>query len=157
MSDSSSTHSDMTPLDIRYQEFRQSLRGYAPAEVRDYLQKVGDRLTKSIEDGDRLRFQIRELEVGLARSREGEADLKRAVVAAERIAREIRSQAEKEAELIRREAEAEKVMAMQELNESVKELKTDIDKLKQERDMFVSQFRGTLESYLSSLERYKNP
>ena len=149
------TRSDLTPLDIRYQEFRQGLRGYSVAEVREYLARVGDRLASAIEETERLRSQIRDLEGELARSREGEADLKRAVVAAERIAREIKAQAEREAEIVKKETETERQAALQDLVEQMKRMKGDLEQAKQERDLFVSQFRAMLESYVTSLDRFK--
>lgn len=147
--------SDLTPLDIRYQEFRQGLRGYLVAEVREYLGRVADVQTALIEENERLRSHIRELEAQLAKAKEGEAELKRAVVAAERIAREIKAQAEREAELIRRETESERQAALQELIEQMKRIKSDIEQVRNERDLFVSQFRALLEGYLASLDRFK--
>lgn len=147
--------SDLTPLDIRYQEFRLGLRGYVVAEVREYLSQVADVQTALIEENERLRGYIRELEAELAKAREGEAELKRAVVAAERIAREIKTQAEREAELIRRETESERQAALQELIEQMKRIKNDIEQVRNERDLFVGQFRALLEGYLASLDRFK--
>lgn len=150
-----SERSDLTPLDIRYQEFRQGLRGYSVAEVREYLGRVADAQTALIEENERLRSYIRELEAELTKAREGEAELKRAVVAAERIAREIKAQAEREAELIKRETESERQAALQELIEQMKRIKNDIEQVRNERDLFVGQFRALLEGYLASLDRFK--
>ncbi|WP_297861229.1 DivIVA domain-containing protein [Meiothermus sp.] len=150
-----SERGDLTPLDIRYQEFRQGLRGYSVAEVREYLGRVADVQTALIEENERLRSHIRELEAELARSKEGEAELKRAVVAAERIAREIKAQAEREAELIKRETESERQAALQELIDQMKRIKADIEQVRNERDLFVGQFRALLEGYMSSLDRFK--
>ncbi len=150
-----SERGDLTPLDIRYQEFRQGLRGYSVAEVREYLGRVADVQTALIEENERLRSYIRELEAELAKSKEGEAELKRAVVAAERIAREIKAQAEREADLIKRETESERQAALQELVEQMKRIKTDIEHARNERELFVGQFRALLEGYLASLDRFK--
>ncbi|MCX7783811.1 MAG: DivIVA domain-containing protein [Meiothermus sp.] len=150
-----SDRGDLTPLDVRYQEFRQGLRGYSVAEVREYLGRVADVQTALIEENERLRSYIRDLEAELAKSREGEAELKRAVVAAERIAREIKSQAEREAELIKRETESERQAALQELVEQMKRIKADIEQVRNERELFVGQFRALLEGYMTSLDRFK--
>lgn len=150
-----SERGDLTPLDIRYQEFRQGLRGYSVAEVREYLGRVADVQTALIEENERLRSYMRELEAELAKSKEGEAELKRAVVAAERIAREIKAQAEREADLIKRETESERQAALQELVEQMKRIKTDIEHARNERELFVGQFRALLEGYLASLDRFK--
>lgn len=146
---------DLTPLDIRYQEFRQGLRGYSVAEVREYLGRVSDKMSMLIEENERMRGQMRDLEAQLASAREGEAELKRAVVAAERIAREIKAQAEREAEIIKRETESERQAALREAVDQIKRMKSDIDQARNERDLFLVQFRSLLEGYLTSLDRYK--
>lgn len=148
---------ELTALDVRYQEFRKSLNGYSVAEVRDYLGRVSDVLASIVEENNALKSRIQTLENELSSSKEGEAELRRAVVAAERIAREIRSQAEQEADLIRREAEATKEASLQELVGEMKRIKSDIEQLRGERELFVTQFRAMLDGYLGSLDRYKRP
>ena len=37
----------------------------------------------------------------------------------------------------------------------MKRVRVEIEQLKNERDLFVSQFRAMLEGYLSSLEKYR--
>lgn len=146
---------DLTPLDVRYQEFRMGLRGYQVTEVRDYLNQVAEKMSGLVEDNERMRLQMRDLESELARAREGEAELKRAVVAAERIAREIKSQAEREAEIIKRETESERQAALQELVDQMKRMKQELEQARSERDLFVSQFRAMLEGYITSIDRFK--
>lgn len=146
---------DLTPLDIRYQEFRLTLRGYAAAEVREYLAQVADKMSGLVEDNERMRIQMRDLEQQLSQAREGEAELKRAVVAAERIAREIKVQAEREAEIVKRETENERQAALQELVEQMKRMRSDLEQARNERDLFVNNFRALLEGYMTSLDRFK--
>jgi cell division initiation protein len=146
---------ELTPLDVRYQEFKRAFQGYAREEVREYLGKVADRMSALIEENERLRSEIQALQEELNRAREGEAELKRAVVAAERIAREIRNQAERDAELLRKETELARQAALQEVVDQMKRLRGEIEQLKGERDLFISQFQALLESYLHSLERYR--
>ncbi len=141
------------PLDIRYQEFRKRMRGYDPEEVRAYLGQVADFVAALEEQISACKKRIEELESALAEAREGEAELKRAVVAAERIAREVRAQAEREAELIRAEAEAAKERTLREAMEHLKRVQRDLERLKRERELFREQFRGLLEGYLASLDR----
>jgi cell division initiation protein len=149
------SRSDLTALDVRYQEFRKGLNGYSVAEVREYLGRVADKVGMLSEENDRLRSQVRDLEADLVRAREGEAELKRAVVAAERISREIKVQAEREADLMKRETERERQTALQELVEQMKRIKHEIEQVRSERDLFVGQFKALLEGYLTSLNRYK--
>ncbi len=146
----------LNPLDIRYQEFKRKLRGYDPDEVRDYLGHLADFVTELQEALEASRKRITELEAELDRAREGESELKRAVVAAERIAREVKAQAEREAELILSEAKAAKEKALREAMDQLKQLQREMERLRREKSLFVEQFRGLLESYLASLDKLKD-
>ncbi|MGC8968401.1 MAG: DivIVA domain-containing protein, partial [Thermus sp.] len=90
---------DLTPLDVRYQEFPTGLRGYRKEAVRAYLARVAEVMEGLIGENEALKERLKALEEEVARLKETEGELKRAVVAAERIARELKAQAEKEAEL----------------------------------------------------------
>lgn len=145
----------LTALDVRYQEFKRGMRGYVVADVREYLGRVADQLGMLLDQNEALRSRIRALEAELAEAKEGEAELRRAVVADERIACEIRAQAERDAELIKKEAESAREVSLQEVVAEMKRVRVEIEQLKNERDLFVSQFRAMLEGYLSSLEKYR--
>jgi cell division initiation protein len=114
---------DLTPLDVRYQEFPTAFRGYQKAAVRAYLAQVAEAMEALIRENEALREKLRALEEESARLKEAEGELKRAVVAAERIARELKAQAEREAELIRKEAMAAKEQVLREAAEELRRLR----------------------------------
>ncbi len=144
---------DLTPLDIRHQEFPSGLRGYQKEAVRAYLARVADLLEELIRENQELKARIQGLEEENARLKEAEGELKRAVVAAERIARELKAQAEREAELIRKEAEAAKERVLSEAAEELRRLKLEIQRVKQEKDLVLGQVRALLQGFLQALER----
>jgi cell division initiation protein len=143
---------EFNALDIRYQEFKRGLRGYAVEEVRAYLGQLADFVAELVEEKQRLEQQVAELEESLQQHRQNEEELKRAVVAAERIARDVKQQAQREAELIIKEAQGLKEQTLREAVEHVKRVQRDLDVLRRERDLFKEQFRALLEGYLKSLE-----
>ncbi len=140
-------------MDIRYQEFPTGLRGYQKEAVRAYLAQVAEVLEGLIREKEELRNQVRALEEDNARLKEAEGELKRAVVAAERIARELKAQAEREAELIRREALAAKDQVLREAAEELKRLRAEMERAKQEKAFFVAQVKALFQGYLDSLRR----
>ncbi|MGQ9753699.1 MAG: DivIVA domain-containing protein [Thermaceae bacterium] len=144
---------DLTPLDVRYQEFPRGLRGYRPKAVRAYLERVAEAMEALLAENQRLKDRLREMEEEAARLKEAEGELKRAVVAAERIGRELKAQAEREAELILKEAQAAKERVLREAVDELKRLRAEVERLRREREVFISQFRGLLEAYLESLRR----
>ncbi|WP_456409729.1 DivIVA domain-containing protein [Oceanithermus sp.] len=143
---------EFNSLDIRYQEFKRGLRGYAVEEVRAYLAQLADYVAELVEEKQRLELRVAELEESLQAHRQNEEELKRAVVAAERIARDVKQQAAREAELIVKEAQSLKEQTLREAVEHVKRVQRDLDVLRRERDMFKERFRALLEGYLKSLE-----
>ena len=143
---------EFNALDVRYQEFNKGLRGYAVEEVRAYLGQLADYVDELQEQNEALEKRIAELEEELQRHRQSEEELKRAVVAAERIARDVRDQANREAELIIKEAQSLKEQTLREAVDHVKRMQRDIEMLRQQRDLFREQFRAMLEGYLKSLE-----
>jgi len=144
---------EFNSLDIRYQEFKKGIRGYAVEEVRAYLGQLADYVAELQEKNQELEKRIGELEEELARHRQSEEELKRAVVAAERIARDVREQANREAELIVKEAQSLKEQTLREAVDHVKRMQRDIETLRQQRDLFREQFRAMLEGYLKSLDQ----
>ena len=143
---------EFNSLDIRYQEFKRGLRGYAVEEVRAYLAQLADYVAELVEAKQQLEQQLAELEESLQQHRKNEEELKRAVVAAERIARDVKQQAQREAELILKEAQGLKEQTLREVVEHVKRVQRDLDVLRRERDLFKEQFRALLEGYLKSLD-----
>jgi cell division initiation protein len=74
--------------------------------------------------------------------KEAEGVLKRAVVAAERIARELKAQAEREAELIRKEAMAAKEQVLREAAEELRRLREETERARQEKALFSEPVPG---------------
>jgi cell division initiation protein len=144
---------DLTPLDVRYQEFPTAFRGYQKEAVRAYLAQVAEVMEGLIRENETLKAQLQALEEENARLKEAEGELKRAVVAAERIARELKAQAEREAELIRKEAMAAKEQVLREAAEELRRLREEAERARRDKALFLSQFRALLQGYLDSLGR----
>ncbi len=143
---------EFNALDIRYQEFKRGLRGYAVEEVRAYLAQLADFVSHLVEEKHRLEKRVSELEQSLLQMQQNEEKLKRTVVAAERIARDVKQQAQREAEQIIKEAQELKEQTLREAVEHVKRVQRDLDMLRRERDLFKEKFRALLEEHLESLD-----
>ncbi len=95
----------LTPVDIHNKEFRRSFRGYSETEVDDFLDEIGRDFEALLKERDALRDQLRDASAELARYRNLEDSMNRALVAAQEAAERTIAAAEKQAELIVREAE----------------------------------------------------
>jgi len=97
----------LTPLDVRKQEFRRTLRGYEPVGVDDFRIRVADELERVLRERSVLEERVSALTEQLRVFRERERAMNEALVAAQQLRQETRATAEREAQVILREAEAE--------------------------------------------------
>jgi cell division initiation protein len=145
-----------TPLDIRHAEFSSGLSGYNKKEVREFLAQIADDAEEYERQLRGLQDRIAQLEEKINELREGEETLRRAVVSAEKIGNEMRVNAEREAQLVLKEAEAAKEKLLREALQKARDVRLDIEKARSEKAMFFSQFRALLATYLDSIERYED-
>src|SRR6266481_6592126 len=98
---------NLTPHDIRKQEFRKTLRGYDTLGVDDFRVRVADALERAIRERQILEERVNALTEQLRVFREREKAMNEALVAAQQLRQDSRAAADREGQVILREAEAE--------------------------------------------------
>jgi len=98
---------DVTPLDIRKQEFKKTLRGYETLGVEEFQMRVADALERANRERSVLEERLAALTEQLRVFREREKAMNEALVAAQQLRQETRASAEREAQAIIREAEVQ--------------------------------------------------
>lgn len=141
-----------SPLDIEHKDFGRSLFGYDRQQVKDFLKRVADHTEDLMRENKRLTNELDNKGTLIEELQTGELELKRTVVAAERIGNEMKNNAEREAHLILKEAEQRKEGILREANLRHKELTAEIARLERERDLFREQFRGMLRAFERGLD-----
>jgi cell division initiation protein len=97
----------LSPLDIRHQEFPSRFRGYDRASVRAFLAQISDELETLLQGGLQQRERLTVLERELEEQKQVQDEIRRAVMAAERIGHEMRENATRESELLLAQAGAQ--------------------------------------------------
>ena len=97
----------LTPLDVRTQEFVGALRGYERGQVDHFKLQVAEELERLTRDRMQAEERLRSAQEQLKVFRERERAMNDALVAAQQLREDSRQQAEREAELILKEAQAE--------------------------------------------------
>ena len=145
---------DLTPLDVRKKrgDFRRTMRGYDPQEVDFFLEVVAERMEALVKEN--LALQERSSLLGeRVVSQEGrEKAVNEALVTAQELREEIRSHAQREAELIRREAEANVETLIAGARRKVDEFRISLADLERQRTRFLKGFRTFLEREMDGLE-----
>ncbi len=145
---------DLTPLDVRKKkgDFRRSVRGYDPELVDDFLDMVAERLEELVKQNIALTERAEHLQEQVASFREREKALNEALVTAQQLRAEARVQADRELELIRKEAQSQAERIVEEGQRSFREVTREVEALNARRRQFIGTFRMLLERYLADLE-----
>mgnify|MGYP000350065547 CR=1 FL=1 len=131
----------LTPLDIQNAEFDRSLSGFRPKQVRAFLERVADEREGLLKELQALQEQVETQQRRIDELAAAEADLKHAVIAAERIAEQVRRNAEEEGRLMLADVEQRR-----------RALEADLAGLRTSRDAFREQFRGLLQAFERTLD-----
>ncbi|WP_181391925.1 DivIVA domain-containing protein [Deinococcus irradiatisoli] len=95
----------LTPLDVQHREFATGLRGYRKGDVRAYLAEVAQALEAGLRERAQLNQRLLEAQRQIQEYKDAEDELRRTVVAAERIGHELKEQARQEAALTLQDAQ----------------------------------------------------
>ena len=142
----------LTPLDIRHQEFKRGMRGYADVEVDEFLDQVADEFERVFKDNIDLGERVEALESRVTGYKRIEETLQKTLVSAQASADELRQNSAKEAQLILHEAELKGRQLVNEAYSERQSIEQSLAKLKSAEQDFRFKFRQLLEGYLKHLE-----
>jgi DivIVA domain-containing protein len=141
----------LTALDARRYDFGNALRGYDRARVDQFRDQVAEELERLARANHELESRARSLTEQLTSFRERDKAINEALVSAQQLRTEIRDQADKEAQLIVREAQAEAERLMQVVREEQRRAENELQQLWRTRRSFLAQLRHQLERQLTEL------
>ncbi|GEM_PF-463028 len=146
----------ITPLDIRKQEFRRSMRGLDSDEVYAFLATIADEYETILTDNKALKDRLLELDDKVQEYRNMEKTLRNTLLTAERVNVEAKENARREAGLIIKEAEMEADKAFKNIKDEAMELRNIIQDLKREKESYLSRLKMLAESHLKFIENAEN-
>jgi DivIVA domain-containing protein len=141
----------LTPIDIRHQTFARVMRGYDIAAVEDFKLRVAEEMERLSRSNQDLEAKARGFHEQLRAFRERDKALNDALVSAQQLRSEIREQAERESQLILREARAEGDRMLEATRTEIRRLAEQIEQLDRVRRAYLSQLRAMIERQLSEI------
>lgn len=142
----------LTPHDIRGHEFPRAFRGYDPALVEAFKQRISEEFERVLRERAQLEERARGFQEQLRAFRERERAMNEALLAAQQLRLDAEQQARKDADRILRDA---KVEALRQLNEAQGEdriLRERTDAGKRQFAAFLANFRALLERQLGEVD-----
>ncbi len=152
---------ELTPLDVRKKrgDFRKGMRGYDPGEVDSFIELVAERLETLVKENMTLKERSDRLSEQVKDKQDREKAVQEALVTAQALRKDISGQAEREAELLRREAEAEIERLLMEAENRLDEIRLSMDEMDRRRRRFLRALRAMLERELDfvGVEESRDP
>ncbi len=141
----------LTPVDVRRFDFGTALRGYDKARVDQFRDQVAEELERLTRANAELESKAKGFHEQLRAFRERDKALNDALITAQQLRAETREQAEREAQLILREARAEGEKLVEEARRAVRRLEEQVDALERSRQAYLAQWRAFTERQASEL------
>jgi cell division initiation protein len=142
----------ITPLDIQQKQFPVKFRGFDEEEVDSFLELVREEMEELLRDNASLREEVKRLEKQLKEYKNIETTLRDTLVATQQMVEEYKTNAKKDAELIKKEAELRADEILKEAQERVIKIHEDIADLKGVRRHFKEELRRLIENHLGMLD-----
>jgi cell division initiation protein len=143
---------NVSPLDLRQQQFKTVLRGFDKVEVTSFLMAAAEDYEQALRDVDRLRQEMTRMEALLAEHREHEKSLKTTLFAAQKLADDIKATAEQEAQRILREAQSRSDLLLEKSQARLEDIQREIDGLKLKRRDVETTIEGTIQTLRNTLD-----
>ncbi len=143
---------NVSPLDLRQQRFSTAFRGFDRVEVTAFLMAVADDYEEALRETDRLRQDVIRMEAALNEHRDQERSLKSTLLAAQKLADDIKANADEESRRILADAQSRAELIVERAESRLRELQHEIDALKQKRKDVETSLAGTIQTLTNALE-----
>lgn len=138
----------ITPLDIQQQQFKgKMLGGLDPDDVDSFLQAVAAEMEGLLRENTELKELTNRQSRELADQSQKEKDLRETMLAAQRITDEMKSNAQKEAELIVSEAQLQAKRLVDDAERTVADLQARVQDVRRQRLQFEMEFKALLDNH----------
>lgn len=135
----------LTALDARRWDFGNALRGYDRARVDEFREQVAEELERMSRTNQELETKVSNFLEQLRVFRDRDKALNEALVSAQQLRGEIRQQAEREAQLVLREAHAEADRIVASVQGDLRRAEEELQQLWRSRKAFLAQMRTLVE------------
>ncbi len=142
----------MTPNEVRGQQFGTSFRGFDRMEVESFRDRVAEELDRLLRERIQLDERTRNAQEQLRAFRERERAMNDALIAAQQLRAEAKQAAEREAEAVIREARAEGERIVDRARMDERLVRERAETAARQFAAYVAAFRALLERQMAELD-----
>ena len=145
---------NLSPLDIRKQEFKKSIRGYDVEEVTAFLDLVSMEYENHVRNNSILKEKVDEFTNQLKKYHDIESTLQETLLSAERAREETVKTTKKQAEIIVREAEVKAASVIEEGRREFSQLRRIVAEMKVQKEVYLVKIKALINAQLEIFEKY---
>jgi cell division initiation protein len=142
----------VTPLDLRQLRFKTVMRGYDRGEVQAFLLEAADDYENALRENDKLRQDMAKLDAVLGEHRGQERNLRNTLLTAQKLADDVKENAQTEAGLILREAEGQRDLLLQKAQARLEDVQREIEGLRMKRREVENDIEALVRTLNTTLE-----
>jgi len=142
----------LTPNEVRGQQFGTSFRGFDRMEVESFRDRVAEELDRLLRERIQIDERTRNAQEQLRAFRERERAMNDALIAAQQLRAEAKQAAEREAEAVIREARAEGERIVDRARMDERQVRERAETAARQFAAYVAAFRALLERQMAELD-----
>ena len=129
------------------------MAGYDPDEVTQFLNAVADELESVIQERNKMREALREKELQILEYKDRDRILKDTITTAQQMSERIKTESDREAQMILQDAHHKAEMIVRDSRDSLKNVYRDINDLKKIKLQFEANLKAMVQTHLDLLGR----
>ena len=141
----------LTPLDVKKQEFRKTLRGFDPIEVQTFLEMVAEEYERVLEENKQLNNRLIELETKLKDYQETEKNLRETLLNVQEVKKQSEESSRRQADLLIKEAELKALEIVENARKQARQMRDEVNMLRTQKESFINRLRQILVSQIELL------
>jgi len=142
----------LTPMDINNKEFKKGLRGYHADEVDEFLDEVVDNYEELYKENGNLKEKLTNLNEKVDHYSKIEVTIQNTLILAQNAAEQAKNSAQKEAELMLKNANETAQKIMDKAHGDVIHINDEYEKVKQEFIKFRAKYRNFMNTQLETFD-----
>jgi len=142
----------LSPLLIKKQEFKKSMRGYNVDEVQAFLDKISSEMEELINENEALEQEVAALNHKVEEFQKIEKNLEDTLIKTQETSAQAIESSKKQAALIVKESEIKANQIIQNAEEIANEMRNAVIVLREEKDLIIARLKAIVSTQSNLLE-----
>lgn len=142
---------NISPLDIKQKQFKLEFRGFDKNEVDGFLEEITTEMEELVRENETLKEEKANLDALVMDYRQSEKSLRDTLMAANKMAEDMKSASERDYQMKVKEAEMQAEKIIMGARQQLAKIEAEIAEMNRIKERFALKIRGVIEDHLKML------